>query len=522
MIVQGKPLTIKNLQEETGMKRNIGKITIVLAVLLIMTLALNACTGNQTDSSSKTSQVESNATPTPEELKPVDLIWYTIGTQQTDQEAVNEAMSAITQEEINATISINTIGWGEYNDRMNMLMSSGEEFDLCFTSSWANDYHSSVKRGAYVELDELLETYGQDIFDQVPEKYFEAARYDGKIYAMINYQILASSPGLMVKKDLAEKYDFDPSTVKKIADMEGFFQQVKDNEEGITPLLTQGGDIPPFNFETGFIYDKATSSWGLPVYVKLDEMKALYLGRTDERKALDSLMRSWYDKGFIRRDAASITDFVAEQKSGKYAAYVIGTLKPGGEVEAAKQNGYEVISVPIAPSYINTTSILATLTAVSRTSKNPERAVMFYNLIHKNKDLYNLACVGVEGTHYNKAEGEYIEPIENSGYAPSTDWLFGNQFNAYLRPGMDADVWEKTVAFNEAAVASPLLGFIYNSENTKTEIANIEAIIAEYAPAIATGTIDPEEYYDEIFKRVDDAGMQKVLDDIQAQLDAWK
>ena len=177
------------------MKKNNFGILAVMAILMGAMLLLNACSPKEPETSKGNSSTsESQVTAAPTELKAVDLIWYTIGTPQNDQDAVNKAMSDITKEKINATISINTIGWGEYNDRMTMLMSSGEEFDLCFTSSWANDYHTAVRNGAYAPLDELLDEYGQDIFSQVPKKYFEAARVDGKIYAMINYQILARLP----------------------------------------------------------------------------------------------------------------------------------------------------------------------------------------------------------------------------------------------------------------------------------------------------------------------------------------
>lgn len=474
-----------------------------------------------TATSQPTEQIKE--TETKEELKPVHLIWYTIGTPQDDQEAVNEAMSKITKEKINATVSINTIGWGEYNDKMRMLIAAGDVFDLCFTSSWANNYHGAVRKGAYIELDELLDKYGENIFKQVPKKYFDAARVNGKIYGMLNYQMLASNPGLMVKKDLAEKYNFNPGTVKSISDMEDFFKKIKENEKGIIPFLSQGGDIPLFDFNTGFKYDKATSSWSLPLYVDVTkpEFKVINILDTVEFQNRSTLLRDWYLKGYIRRDAASIKDIPSERKSGKYAAYVAGTIKPGVEVEEFIANGYEVIAVPIAPAYINTTFVIATLTAVSRTSKNPERAVMFYDLIHENKELYNLACLGIEGKHYNKTDDKYVQPIKDSGYAPNTDWLFGNQFNAYLRPGMDEDVWEKTIKFNESAIVSPLLGFVYDSEKMKNEIAQVEAIMGEYGAAITTGTIDYNEFKEKITKRLDDAGLQKIIEDVQSQLDEW-
>ena len=38
------------------------------------------------------------------------------------------------------------------------MIASEEEFDLCFTSNWRNLYKTNVEKGAYLKLDELLET----------------------------------------------------------------------------------------------------------------------------------------------------------------------------------------------------------------------------------------------------------------------------------------------------------------------------------------------------------------------------
>ncbi len=463
-------------------------------------------------------------TPTEEALKPVDLIWYTIGQPQDGQIAINDAMSEITKEKINATIRINTLGWGEYNDKMKMMIAAGEEFDLCFTSSWANPYVQGTKNGAFVELDELLAIHGQNINKQIPAKYFNAVKIDGKISAIPNYQIFAAVNGLMIKKDLVEKYNLDVQSIKKIQDLDSFFEKVKLGEPDLTPLFTRGGDIPPFNLETGYKVDKATDSWNLPIYYdnRGDDLKVVYLEDIKERRDIANQLRDWYKKEYIRKDEATIKDQAAERKSGKYAAYIASNITPTAQFGESKANGYDVIAVPIAPAIINTTYIIATLTAVSRTSKNPERAVMLYDLILENKELYNIVCNGIEGENYTKLDDIFIEPIADTGYAPDTDWVFGNQFNAYIKKGLPADIWEKTIALNESAEVSALLGFTYNTEALKNEIAQVEAIYEEYSAAIGTGTIDINEYEEEMKTKLNNAGLQKIIDDVQNQINEWK
>ena len=67
---------------------------------------------------------------------------------------------------------------------------------------------------------------------------------------------------------------------------------------------------------------------------------------------------------------------------------------------------------------------------ISRTSKNPEKAFKFIELVNTDKDLYNLICFGIEGKHYNLDENGRVVFNDQGGYIPKACWKFGNQFNA--------------------------------------------------------------------------------------------
>jgi putative aldouronate transport system substrate-binding protein len=496
-------------------------IMTALAIGLVAAMLLSGCAPAAT--ATPTTKAEATPTTAPE-LEPVDLTWYVIGTPQSDQEAVDAAISKITMEKIKANVKIITFDWGTYSDKMKTMAATGEEYDLCFTSSWANEFYSAASKGAFLEIDSLLEKYGKSILAQVPEEYWGAVTVKGKKYAMFNYQISVAQNGLFVQKALAEKYGLDVSKIKKIEDFDAFFDSVLKNEAGITPLLTGGGLIPLFNYETGYKFDRATQSWALPLYIRTDDpdFKVFNIGDTQENKDRSALMRAWYNKGYLRKDAASITDPSAEAKTGKYAAWVAGTIKPGGEIEETNRTGIPVIAVPIAPAYTDTTYVIAAMTAISRTSKNPERAMMLFDLMYSDKELYNLVCNGIKDKHYTQVDANYIKPIADSGYAPNTDWVFGGQFNAYLKEGMALDTWTVTDALNKSAAKSPLIGFIYDREAMKDKLAQLEAITQEYTSALATGTVDPDKVQPELDAKLKAAGLDEVIADIQKQIDAWR
>ena len=47
-------------------------------------------------------------------------------------------------------------------------------------------------------------------------------------------------------------------------------------------------------------------------------------------------------------------------------------------------------------------------------------------------------------------------------------------------------------------------------------------MIAEYKPELYTGKADPDKVIPEMLKRMEDAGLRKVISEIQSQLDSVK
>lgn len=50
--------------------------------------------------------------------------------------------------------------------------------------------------------------------------------------------------------------------------------------------------------------------------------------------------------------------------------------------------------------------------AISTTSEDPARAMMFINLLHTDPYLNNLLNYGIEGKHYLKVNENVIKPTE--------------------------------------------------------------------------------------------------------------
>ena len=80
------------------------------------------------------------------------------------------------------------------------------------------------------------------------------------------------------------------------------------------------------------------------------------------------------------------------------------------------------------------------MNAICSTSKNPGKAMEVLEEFNTNVYIYNLLSRGIEGVHWvweDEANQvmRYPDGVDGSTstYNPNTDWMFGNQFNAYYR-----------------------------------------------------------------------------------------
>ena len=79
-------------------------------------------------------------------------------------------------------------------------------------------------------------------------------------------------------------------------------------------------------------------------------------------------------------------------------------------------------------------------------------------------------------------------------------------------------------AFQEyyaGAKGIPSLGFVFDNKPVENEMAALGNVAAQYALALDCGAVDPETALPEFLSALDAAGMQKYLDEANAQLDAY-
>lgn len=501
-----------------------------LVFMLLLSLGLIGCSENgepkpidQQTSVNQQNSVDQSSAET--KLEPAKLIWYALLPQQRDQDMVFAEVNKYLKEKINTEVDIRALDFGNYNDKMKTVIAANDNFDMMWIADWMVGYSDMAQKGVLAPIDELLVNHAPQTKAFINDKFWEFTKVNGKLYGVPCYQIFYRQSAMWFKKELADKYGFDPSTIKSCTDIEPFLKSVKEGEKDITPIAANSGYL--WSFDPGWVPGNTTRikavSTGNQVYVSETDPTKVFSDVLDSPFAENMLTtlkfaRDWYNKGYVRKDLFSIQDLTAEEKAGKFACGFT-TYKPGVEAEIADGYGFEVYVTPIGKPHLS--GVTATLQAISSTSKNPERAMMLIELLNNDKYLFNLVANGIEGKHYIKDGENSIKRVEDNGYQPNVDWAIGNTTLAYLIPGKPDNINELVKKGNDEAIPDIMPDYVFNPEPVKNEIAACQAVYDELSNPLWAGVIDPDKYFGTFQEKVRQAGLLKIKEEAQKQVDAY-
>lgn len=514
-----------------------------LALLMTLVVVLAACSSgkNNTATESSAAPAESSAPPAssaaapeddsldPSKLPEYNLTIFFPGAPPKDEAIVEAEINKYLKDKINATIDIQMIDWGQWDNKMNLAIASRDPMDIIFTASW-NGHTTNVAKGAFLALNDpsgphgnLLEKHGKDILSSLPEVFLTSAKVDGFNYGVPANKELAEQGGILYRTDIADELGLTEQieNVKTIEDLGPILQVVKEKRQDLIPLFMRDGE----NFNTHYFakYDFVGDATVEGVVMK-DGTETIIKPRIEYpiyKRTLE-VTRDYFNKGYINKDAATTQLGVQDAMKKGNVFMVPSPLKPGKDSELAGSTGLEgklkqvAMNIPTTSSSETTGSMLG----ISTTSGDPERAMMFINLLHSDKYLNNLINFGIEGTHYT-LDGEQMTPTADAGnYAIGAAWMLGNQFLNYLVAGEAADKWDQFRKFNESTHNSPALGFLFDPEPVSSQVAVMANIRKQYDPGLDTGSIDPSKA-EEFFEKLRQNGLDDVIAEKQRQLDAY-
>ncbi|OMF37721.1 ABC transporter substrate-binding protein [Paenibacillus sp. FSL H8-0548] len=474
-----------------------------LALMLVMSIVLSACGGSKNESAEGTAE------------KPVELIWYTIGTPQKDVDKVMAEVSKYTAEKIGVTVKMNMIDWGDYAQKLQVMTASGEAVDIMFTASWAFDYVQNARKGAFMQIDDLLKEHGQGIVDTLDPAFLEGSKIDGHNYGIPANKELPAQEVWRFNKQYVDKYNLDISKVYTFESLEPMLKIIKENEPGVYPFAVDKNQMPYVPYD--YVIEK------LPMAVKLDttDFKIVNVLETPEMKQILNTMHKYYKAGYIPTEAATMDSMTDVQTTGKWFADR-ATSQPFADNLWSASYGYPVVSTPASDALIYNWSVMGSMQAISANSKYPEKAMEFLNLLNTDPVLRNMVDSGIEGVHYKKASDNVMDNLDESKNYDMPTFSLGNVLLTYLNTTDPTNKWEEFQKFNDAGTEAPLLGFNFDTSKVTTEIASVNNVREEFWAALMTGTVDPETYLTRANDKFKAAGLEKIMAEAQRQLDEWR
>ena len=502
------------------------KKTLCAALAVMLTLTTGVFTGCNKNSAKDNSNEN------------VKLKWVMLGPgKQKDADMVWNKFNEQLKEYVpNTEVEFEIIEGSAFGEKWQLMSAASEQIDIAWTGYAISSFIGEVEKGAYLPLDNLIDENAPDLKKELPDWIFELGKVNNEIYAIPNYQMMATSPyGIHIRKEHEKYMDIEaiqakynewatnPEAGKEVYQLfADYFQKMKDNGKigngvglgsfkGLTKKQTYDGTTVP-----GFVIDT-------------DTMTVEYEDMSDYKKLWYDTVADWYKKGYVRNDILSENmDGVDEAEKG-YILWAHGYFNDTSEKTESLSKGFECRVFGLGEKYYIKNTVPATMTTIGRTSVNPARAIKVIDLMNtkKGKDLYNLLSFGIEDVHYKKVSDNRIEPIDYVSQGDSNSkyglfkWAVGNTANSFELSSDEEGMAEYIRSIDENAEILPCVGFKPDTSGLTVELAQISSVKKEFETLNFGAHSNYEEIYEEYMSKLKSAGVEKVIDELQKQLDEW-
>ena len=522
------------------------KKLIAFLLAAVMLLSLVACNAAPVETQPKETQGNTPVDTKPvettvpvEELEYVELDWVVLLTGSfNDLDLIQAALDEYFLEKLNC--KVNLIDDRNYWENMETRLYAGEEIDLVHILDL--DYAGMASAGAFYALDDLWE-YMPNVKAMYSDDVWRCMTIDGKVYGAPGLRDNAYLMGVTYNNTLGTALGYDMEEVTKnwnsYMDAAEFLLEAvkvrneKFPEDADKPLASNAVDPVPYAYAFETLAGTMTESLAGCNVPGLE---------VDASKGLDTAF-CFYEtqayKDFCVMQQKLIAAGVYHPEKGNY--FVDANILLNGDwgyswVDSDLYGNGQEIKLRVFEDALWTDAYSFTIstTAIPIGSENPERAAMVLDLLMTDPYLATLCRFGVEGTHWEKDENGEMQFIGNNSDSSAMGWL---SWYGIWHPnlaitecpvaysGPDNIMLEKLEEYVADSSVAKHTGFVFDSTNVANEMAACMNVIAEYK-ALEKGTYaDSEdkvlEAIDEFVGKLKANGLDKIIAEVQAQIDAY-
>lgn len=508
------------------MKKLKSLFTIVLALVLIFTLFSGCSKGSKTGDSGE----------------PYTVTMYLLSFNRIpdDYSKINTAVNdyiAKTYPDVNVKLDLKLYGIADYGSKVQLAQQSGTSMDIFMPMQ----LQSAIAQNQCADIKDYINKDGKEMVDLLNKDFgadaLDILSQNGHVWGVPINKACVLLPTFIYNKDMFDQTGLSMDDVKTIWDLDKVFAKIKELNPDVYPFSA----INPNDTALAFMMFGAEkidplgdSPFGgmFTGSVIGDSGQVVNLYDTDVFRKYVDLMHSWYLKGYMPQDIST---------SGKPALEyaTAGTLFStfGGYADATEGKGvgkmWTILTnknfegKTLGTFYMDTTAASLAM-CVSSSSKNPEAAVKFLNILYTDSFVTNTILYGIENEDYVKVSEHIVNYPEglDANTVPYTAALTNGVMGSMsIMWGMtteeDYENGLKAIAMNKTAERSPYYGFVFDSSSVINEMTAIQNVVSQYYPGLECGSLDPAVALPEFNKALKDAGIDKVIAEKQTQLDAW-
>ncbi len=487
--------------------------------------------GSSESAQEETTSTEAYELDTSEQM---NLVFYVMGDAPTDETVVEDALNEILLERLNATIDFQFSTWTDWTSKYNLTLTSNGA-DLIYAANWM-DYGTFANSGAFMELDDLLDTVAPTLRDTVGEYYLDMMRVNGSIYGIPSTWSEYTCPGVRYREDLREAYDLPvPDSLENI---ETYLLGVQENLPD--QVLMTAGSLDGFqiSFAAASVFNIKypwVTSNGLPygLGADYDSPSDVYdYWFSDDFMEDMQLMKKWADLGFWSRSSLSeannsdafIDGLNVLEVEGLNPSKYVSSVSSFAEDHPDWSSGYIAYGEVTGVMYAGHATQNAT--AIVRGTGHEERALAVLELLMTDEEVNRLVQYGIEGVHYEVDEDGYYQGLSDDfGYEAFNTW---NLRNADYRLYGESDdllneLFEKyeeignQTKFPNVDIYS---GFTEDYSSYSAERSAVANVMSQYLAPLQAGLVDDvEAAVTEFREKITEAGIETCRESFREQ---WK
>lgn len=517
--------------------KNWKKILSLLLAAAMLCLLLAACAGGEQTENGGGEQPGDTQTPEtpdeggdgeqeavdPDDVEELVMYFYDFRQKEEQSQHVEDAVNEILMKELGVKLDIRWLNIGNWLNTFTLAMAGGEQLDIMNIMP-ATTLGQMYANSQLVDLTKLLPEYAPQAY-ALMQDYIGTFTIDGKIYGIPTNKNFRVDGYIVMNKAMLEEMGMleAAENCSSWSEYEEILAATKEHfGSGVygalgTAVVTNPSWIPHGD---SFADITCNDFLGAQYFVATDLEGNVKLLQAEEgyKQSLE-MAKKWLDNGWYDPDAVlNQNDTKDKMVAGTGLSYFV-TAEYGVEVAQGGNLGFEVVCPKTFDGMIRTNNVNSWGAGVTVTSENPEMAVRVLEQFYTNGELMTTLNWGVEGVDYELDDEGLVKRYSADVYFEH-DAFFGNNLLMTPLSGTSPDFYEIAQKINNESEKSPYLGFAVDTTGMDNLIAGLNAVYEQYHYTLTSGYYT-EELYQEYLEKLDAAGVQDYLSQIQSQLDAW-